>query len=68
MPACLLRVASVATSRWWHAKGRKKGVARGERRRTEHGGVDAREIWKRVVEREDLGWADKGKVTASYKI
>jgi hypothetical protein len=37
------------------------------RRRTEHRGVDACEIWKRVVEREDLGRADKRKVASRGK-
>ena len=30
---------------------------------TEHGGVNACKIWKRVVERENLSRADEGKVT-----
>jgi hypothetical protein len=37
------------------------------RRRTEHGGVYACEVRKRVVEREDLGWADKRKVASRRK-
>jgi hypothetical protein len=35
--------------------------------RTEHRGVDARKFWERVVEREDLGWTDKGKITGRKK-
>lgn len=48
-------------------KERKKEMVGGRRRRTEHRGVDALKIWKRVVEREYLGWADKGKVTGRRK-
>ena len=33
--------------------------------RTEHCGVDTLKVWKRVIEREDLGGADKGKVTTN---
>ena len=33
--------------------------------RTEHCGFETRKVWKRVVERQDLSWAYKGKVTKS---
>ena len=31
-------------------------------RRTEHRSVDTCKVWERVIERKDLGWADKGEV------
>ena len=31
--------------------------------RTEHCSFETRKFWKRVVERQDLSWAHKGKVT-----
>ncbi len=36
-----------------------------KRRRTEHRGVEAGKFGERVVEREDFGRADKGKVTTA---
>ena len=39
---------------------------RDRRGRTEHGGVDLLEQRKRVVEREDLGRADKGEVSVLF--
>jgi hypothetical protein len=37
------------------------------RSRTEHRGVETRKLGERVVEREDFGWTNKGKVARGIK-
>jgi hypothetical protein len=46
----------------------RNGMQKCSNGRTEHCGIDAGKIWERVVERENFGWADKGKVTSGHKI
>jgi hypothetical protein len=46
----------------------RNGLQKRSKGRTENCSIDAVKIWKRVIERENFGWADKCKVTSGHKI